>query len=680
MRVELGSRLGFSMATPEPIRVLLIEDDPDYLAILRELVEGESGSHFRVVASAGDLTTGIAHMREQIADVVLLDLNLPDSRELATFVQAHAAAPELPLIILSGIDDEDFAAEAVHLGAQDYLVKSRTDAHLLQRALRYAVERCRSETQLASERDLLNTLLDNIPDRIYFKDRKSRFVRINRALMRLFGLSRPEDAYGLTDADFYGEEHAREALADELRVMETGEPVLNKIESETLYDGRRAWSLTTKLPLRDRSGAIVGTCGISREITDLKEMESALEDERNLLRAVIDNVPDHIFLKDAEGHYLLDNVAHMRWLGASDRSEIVGRTPFDFFPDDIARAFAEADQPVLLSGQPIINQEEKAVDAHGNTQWALLTKVPWLSDEGQVHGLVCLKRDITEQKQAEERLVQANAELARSREEVLVAMAKLQSAHQELRDVQLQLIDAEKMKSIGRLAAGVAHEVKNPLAIIRMGLEFLTQPTSDEASTAIILKEMSDAVQRADDVIRGLLDFSAPNKIEVKREDLNIVIDQALKLVRGEMKPGVEVIREFQPKLPRIELDSAKMSQVFVNLFINALHAMGEEGTLTVRTYSKQQTGVGANISGTRSESFRVGSNIVVAEIDDTGHGIPEDKLAKIFEPFFTTKPTGVGTGLGLSVVKTIVDLHGATIDVRNLHDAGARVTIMFQV
>jgi two-component system NtrC family sensor kinase len=140
------------------------------------------------------------------------------------------------------------------------------------------------------------------------------------------------------------------------------------------------------------------------------------------------------------------------------------------------------------------------------------------------------------------------------------------------------------------------------------------------------------------------------------------------------------VIRELQPRLPPVALDTTKMSQVFVNLFINALHAMGEGGTLTVRTYSKQLTGVGSNIGSTRSESFRIGSSIVIVEIDDTGHGIPEEKLGKIFEPFFTTKPTGVGTGLGLSVVKTIVDLHAATIDIRNLPECGARVTIMFQV
>ena len=110
----------------------------------------------------------------------------------------------MPVIVLTGVDDDEMALEAVHLGAQEYLVKSRTDAHSLRRALRYAMERSRAEAELARESDLLKTLLENIPDRIYYKDRRSRFTRINRALTEHFGLTRPDQAYGKTDADFYG--------------------------------------------------------------------------------------------------------------------------------------------------------------------------------------------------------------------------------------------------------------------------------------------------------------------------------------------------------------------------------------------------------------------------------------------------------------------------------------------
>ena len=662
----------------EKLRVLLVEDNAGDVFLLREMVDGEVDGLFHIVAEAGDLAQAIARLGAGGIDVVLLDLSLPDSAGVATFTAAHAAASDVPIIILSGVEDEDLALQTVQLGAQEYLVKGRINSQGLHRALRYAIERARGEAALAHERELLGTLLENIPDRIYFKDRQSRFIRINRALTELLGLKKPEDAYGKTDADFYGTEHAHSALADEIRVMQTGEPLLGKVEYETLIDGGKSWSLTTKLPLRDRRGRIAGTCGISREVTAMKEMEDQLATERNLLRAVIDNLPDLIFLKDAEGRYLLDNAAHLRSLGASESSEVRGRTVFDFFPDEIARAFHEDDMTIIRTGQPLINYEEQVADAHGHLRWLLTSKIPWLDDGGRAVGLVYIGRDITEQKLAETHLKQANEDLKERRSDLMAAVTDLQSAHHELRSVQLQLIEAEKMKSIGRLAAGVAHEVKNPLAILKMGLEFLaTQPPADE-TVPLILKEMSDAVNRADGVIRGLLDFSAPKQLEVQRASLNIVINQALRLVRGEMKGGCQIRRELQSDLPPIPLDTDKISQVFVNLFTNALHAMEGGGTLTVRTFVKQLTGVGPNVADTRSESFRVGTNIVVAEIDDTGPGVPEEKLGKIFEPFFTTKPTGKGTGLGLSVVKTIIDLHGATIDLRNLPEGGARMTLMF--
>ncbi len=665
---------------PERLRVLLVEDNPGDVFLLREMVEREPFSRFRVSHHADQLASALEVLKAGEADLVLLDLTLPDSHGLETFSLAHAAAPLVPIIVLSGIDDENMALQTVHLGAQEYLVKGRIDGYLLHRAMRYAIERARSERDLARERELFQTLFDNVPDLIYFKDCESRFLRVNRATARLFGVERPEEIYGKCDADFFNPEKAAETRNDELQVMATGEPMFNKIEFEDASAlAEKAWVLTTKLPLRDRDGQVIGTCGISREITKLKEMEEQLASERNLLRSVIDNLPDHVYLKDTEGRYLLDNLAHQRWLRASDESEVRGRTVFDFFPDDVARAFHEDDVSIVQSGEALLNQEERIVDAHGQERWVLTAKVPWRGEDDSVHGLVCISRDVTEQKLAEEELRQAYADLARGREEVIAAMEKMQAAHQELHEVQLQLIEAEKMKSIGRLAAGIAHEVKNPLAVLGMGVEFLaSQDFATDPAVLATLADMADGVRRADAVIRGLLDFSAPKRLEVRPEDLNAIIDRALTLVRGEMK-GIEVVRETQPSLPRLNVDSGKIGQVFINLLTNAIHAMPGGGTLTVRTYSKQLTGIGANIGHSRGDWFRVGEAIVVAEIDDTGAGIPEDHLSKIFEPFVTTKPTGKGSGLGLSVVKTIVGLHHGTIDIRNLPDGGARATVMFQ-
>jgi len=228
------------------------------------------------------------------------------------------------------------------------------------------------------------------------------------------------------------------------------------------------------------------------------------------------------------------------------------------------------------------------------------------------------------------------------------------------------------MKSIGRLAAGVAHEVKNPLAIISMGVEYLAREQfSSDSNVPGVLDDISGAVKRADEVIRGLLDFSAPKKLEIKEVELNAIIEQALILVRGEMHgEGFQVIKELQAGLPPLKLDSLKIGQVFINVFTNAIHSMGDGGTLTVRTFTRQRAGTGPG----------TGETEVVTEVDDTGPGIPEEQIGKLFDPFFTTKPTGKGTGLGLTVTKTIVDLHGGTIDIHTRPEGGARVTLKFKV
>ena len=364
--------------------------------------------------------------------------------------------------------------------------------------------------------------------------------------------------------------------------------MVDKVEKETLPDGRIGWALTTKLPLRDRSGAIIGTMGMSRDITRIKHIEDELAAERNMLRSVIENIPDPIFVKDAEGRYLLDNAAHCKSLGVESARTSSAGPAFDFFPPEEAAAFKEDDERVIATGQPMENHEECVPDASGQRRWLLTTKAPiYNAETGAVERLVCIRRDITQTKEAEEKLKAANAELS-------LALSNLKEASEELRSIQLQLIEAEKMKSIGRLAAGVAHEVKNPLAIITMGVDYIEGLPTGDANTKDILKEMRAAVKRADNVIRGLLDFSAPRQLEVTEASLTEILEHALLLVRGEMTgKRYRLVTDFQPGLPTLRLDRMKVEQVFVNLITNAIHAMPEGGVLTVRVYSKQLTGVG---------------------------------------------------------------------------------------
>jgi signal transduction histidine kinase len=211
-----------------------------------------------------------------------------------------------------------------------------------------------------------------------------------------------------------------------------------------------------------------------------------------------------------------------------------------------------------------------------------------------------------------------------------------------------------------------------------MSVDYLERQPFDDPNVGVILRECREAILRADSVVRGLLDFSAPSRLLVEAADLNAIIRQALLLVRGELSQGhFNIVEELAADLPPVAVDALKMEQVFVNIITNAIHAMKGGGTLTLRTSTRQLTGTGENIS--RTDLFRVGDQLLEAEVLDSGPGIASEALNKIFEPFFTTKPTGKGTGLGLTVTKTIIDLHGGTISIRNRPEGGASVLVVLK-
>ena len=250
----------------------------------------------------------------------------------------------------------------------------------------------------------------------------------------------------------------------------------------------------------------------------------------------------------------------------------------------------------------------------------------------------------------------------------------------DLKSAQLQLIHAEKLESIGRLAAGVAHEVKNPLAVIQLGIDYLSQTFKGNKDVTETVGDMDDAVKRADTVIKGLLEFSRPTELEIKTLNLNTVLEESSLLVKYELsKNNISLDKQLKNDLPDIKLDRNKMKQVFINIFMNAIHAMGKDGTLTVKTSSSQLPKDLYNLHCKNTKHFKVGDRVVIVTIEDTGTGIPEDKIDKLFEPFFTTKPTGIGTGLGLSVTRSIIDLHKATINIMNRKAGGASVSIIFK-
>lgn len=368
---------------------------------------------------------------------------------------------------------------------------------------------------------------------------------------------------------------------------------------------------------------------------------------------------------------------------------VTGYTSEEFETDQTLwyRMIREEDRPnVLEQARRILRGEEppplehRIIHKNSTERWIRNTTVPRKDAQGRLVAYDGLVYDITERKQAEERLTRAHAELKANEEALRRTLEELKQANQQLKETQWELIQAARLESVGTLAAGVAHEVKNPLQTILMGLDYLVPncPAGNENMT-MILNDMRDAVRRANGIIQGLLKLSAETDFEPKAEDLNASVRRALRLVNAQVIASkVSVVRRLEPNLPRVKADRAKIEQVFINLFINALQAMAQGGTLTLTT----RVGVlGENLTlgEAASRPFNRGERVVVAEVRDTGTGITPAHLPKVFDPFFTTKPAGVGTGLGLSVVKKIVDLHGGAVEIQNAVEGGVVVTLVLK-
>ena len=280
--------------------------------------------------------------------------------------------------------------------------------------------------KLAQERDSLRKLIDGLPDNMFIKDRQSRFVISNRAHVQTLGANQLEEVVGKSDLDIFPPELARQYYEDEQKLMESGgslnreEMVINPHTSE------KRWLQTTKLPLRDQQGRIVGLMGINRDITELKQAEEQLRQnhtslekrvtertaeishERLLLRTLIDNLPDYVYIKDAQGRFILANMAVARQMKFSSPEEIIGKSDFDLFPQELAARYRAEEQEMIKSGKGMLNHEGPTVDASkpGKNRWISTTKVILRDAKGKVTGFIGVGRDITERKRMEEALGQ----------------------------------------------------------------------------------------------------------------------------------------------------------------------------------------------------------------------------------------------------------------------------------
>jgi two-component system, sensor histidine kinase and response regulator len=266
-----------------------------------------------------------------------------------------------------------------------------------------------AEARIKQERNLLRTLIDNLPDAIYVKDKECQKTIANPADLRNMNVHEESDVIGKTDFDFFSSEAASAFYADDKSVIQSGESVLNREESFINKDGRKHWLLTSKLPLKNEKGETIGIIGIGRNITEQKQTQEALRNERNLLRTLIDSMPEFINYKDADGRYLLNNRAHLRALGVERQEDVIGKTMYDFHPPELIKLYEEEEKQLIQTGEPILDKEESVLHHDtNNVHWHLTSKVPLKDEHGKVTSYITISTDITERKKAEierERLI-----------------------------------------------------------------------------------------------------------------------------------------------------------------------------------------------------------------------------------------------------------------------------------
>jgi len=530
-----------------------------------------------------------------------------------------------------------------------------------------------------AERKMLRALIDNIPDFMYVKDTESRFVVANSHLARVAGVATPEQLIGRTDFDLYPRDLATAFYEDEQEVMRSGKPLYDREEKGIDGAWNESYVLTTKVPLRDSNGKVTGIAGVGRDISARKRMENALLEAEQKYRGIFDNALVGIFQSSPQGRFLSVNASMASTFGYDSPGDMIASVTdisSQFYVDPIRRQEFMASMDMLGGVQ---NFECEGFRKDGSRVWTTMS-VRAIHQDGVVVRYEGMSEDITERNRMRE-----------------------------------QLLQAQKLESVGQLASGIAHEINTPTQYIGDNVRFLKDAfldlrnllanyeclllaAQDGALSADTIQEVKTAVEKADAVylleeipkaidqtlegvtrvstlVSAMKEFSHPGSKEKVLVDLNHAINSTITVARNEWKYVADMETDFDPSLPLILCQAGEFNQVILNLIVNAAHAIADV------------VGRGGPAKGTIRIQTKNAPEWAEIRVQDTGSGIPEGVRTRIFDPFFTTKEIGKGTGQGLAIARSVVvDKHGGTIHfeteagkgstfiIRLPHDGGARL------
>jgi PAS domain S-box-containing protein len=493
---------------------------------------------------------------------------------------------------------------------------------------------------LAQERLLLQALMSNIPDHVYFKDRDSRFIRISNAQARAFGVADPAQAVGKRDFDYFTEEHAQQAYEDEQRVILTGHAV-TKEERETWPGRPDTWVLTTKAPLRDETGSIVGTVGISRDITERRRAEEALRETLSLVEATLASAYDGILVVSLEGAVVRANrrFAEM-WripndLLASGDDDALLRHVLDQLSDPevfLSKVKALYGDPVAESADLLEFRDGRVFER---------TSRPMLVD-GEPRARVWSFRDITDR-------IRAEAE-----------QADLEVRNQQLR----------KGESLARMAGAIAHHFNNQLQSVLLCLELAKEDLLQASAPTRNVTDATMAANQAAEMSRLMLTYLGQTPGVRESFDLSSECGRWLAELAVTAPAQGTLETALASPGPTISAIRDQMRQLLANLVTNAREAAGAgraEVRVAVSVVAPAAICQAHQVPPAWQPETRP---YACLEVVDRGCGVAEADLERIFDPFYSTKFTG--RGLGLAIVQGIVRAHGGVISVQSTPGRGS--------